>query len=72
MTSEHVRGVAEQIAGDSSCAQGEFHQRVSAILPYLSEIDRLRPIVEQVATVFPWCNCERCLAAREALLNADA
>jgi hypothetical protein len=38
--------VAEQIARDASCAQGEFNQRVLAIIPYLTEysdeIRRLR------------------------------
>ena len=32
--------VAEQIAADSSCAQGEFHERVKAIIPYLRALDR--------------------------------
>lgn len=33
--------VAEQIARDTSCAQGEFSTRVRALLPYLTEIDLL-------------------------------
>lgn len=48
MTSERAREVAEQIAGDSSCAQGEFHQRVNAILPYLAKIERQREALEAV------------------------
>lgn len=34
-----LRAIAEAIAADSSCAQGEFNQRVLAILPYLAAID---------------------------------
>ena len=51
--------VAEQIARDASCAQGEYHARVKAIMPYLdtlkslysrrqleAEIKRLRAILD--------------------------
>lgn len=34
-----AREIAEQIARDTSCAQGEFHQRVNAILPYLNDFE---------------------------------
>lgn len=33
--------IAESIARDTSCAQGEFKNRVLAIIPYLDGIDRL-------------------------------
>ena len=54
--------VAEQIARDASCAQGEYHARVKAIMPYLdtlkslysrrqleAEIKRLRAALRKIA-----------------------
>lgn len=44
--------IAEQIARDASCAQGEFNARVLAIIPYLTEhtdeIERLRGELAEV------------------------
>jgi hypothetical protein len=37
MKPEHIE-IAEQIARDASCAQGEFGQRVLSIIPYLTEV----------------------------------
>ena len=41
-----ARLIAEHIARDATCAQGEFHERVLSIIPYLTEatdeIARLR------------------------------
>ena len=42
------REIAEQIARDASCAQGEFHQRVNAIIPYLDEIRYLRSALQAI------------------------
>ena len=35
-TQAQARSIAEQIARDTSCVQGKFHQRVLAIIPYLT------------------------------------
>jgi hypothetical protein len=47
--------VAEHIARDATCAQGEFGQRVLATIPYLTEltdeIERLRAIVRDACEV---------------------
>ena len=43
------REIAENIARDASCAQGEFHARVNAIIPYLSEIQRLQDALSMIA-----------------------
>jgi hypothetical protein len=37
MKPEHIE-IAEQIARDASCAQGEFGQRVLSIIPYLTDV----------------------------------
>jgi hypothetical protein len=37
MKPEHIE-IAEQIARDASCAQGEFNQRVLSIIPYLTDV----------------------------------
>jgi hypothetical protein len=46
---KHIE-IAEQIARDSSCAQGQFNERVLAIIPYLAEqaaeIERLRAALD--------------------------
>jgi hypothetical protein len=41
--------IAESIARDTSCVQGEFKDRVLAIIPYLDEIERLRAAIKDCA-----------------------
>jgi hypothetical protein len=50
MKPEHIE-IAEQIARDASCAQGEFNQRVLSIIPYLTDVCDRASLVGVVRTV---------------------
>jgi hypothetical protein len=79
MKPEHIE-IAEQIARDASCAQGEFGQRVLSIIPYLTEVcDRaaLPPLRarEEIARDYEiyLSNYRRAVAqARDILARAEA
>lgn len=61
--------IAECIARDTSCAQGEFKDRVLAIIPYLDGIDRLVAALTKIAEEEDIVNYGHTLPkiAREAL-----
>jgi hypothetical protein len=64
--------IAEQIARDASCAQGEFGQRVLSIIPYLTDVcDRASLVgVERAALPPLRAREEIARAIREALTPA--
>lgn len=72
----NAREIAECIARDTTCAQGEFHARVNSIIPYLTEyaaeIERLRG--ENTAlrsnVVADRCKIERLRAALKPFADA--
>jgi hypothetical protein len=67
--------IAEQIARDTSCAQGEFNHRVLSIIPYLTDIcdenKMMRAALQRIAAENTNPNggmAKRCIAtARDAL-----